>query len=126
MTRVLRYLAPNLITLSSMIFGLVSLWSSHNGNFALAAWMIVYAVLTDRLDGLVARAVKGTSELGMQLDSFADSLTFHPAPSPAPLNSGIPPASLVLPYPSGRPDLPYHDGGGAHTLLFIVCGGYML
>src|SRR6185503_16302256 len=22
--------------------------------------------------------------------------------------------------------LPYHDGGGAHTLLFVVCGGYML
>jgi CDP-diacylglycerol--serine O-phosphatidyltransferase len=114
-TRFLRYLAPNLITLSSMIFGLVSLWSSHNGNFSLAAWMIVYAVLTDRLDGLVARSVKGTSELGMQLDSFADSLNF-----------GIAPAFLILTYLSGRPDLPYHDGGGAHTLLFVVCGGYML
>ena len=114
-TRFLRYLAPNLITLSSMIFGLVSLWSSHNGNFPLAAWLIVYAVLTDRLDGLVARSVKGTSELGMQLDSFADSLNF-----------GIAPAFLILTYLSGRPDLPYHDGGGAHTLLFVVCGGYML
>ena len=45
--RVLRYLAPNLITLSSMIFGLVSLWSAHNDDPALAAWMIIYAVLTD-------------------------------------------------------------------------------
>jgi CDP-diacylglycerol--serine O-phosphatidyltransferase len=114
-SRFFRYLAPNLITLSSMIFGLVSLWSAHNGNFPLAAWMIVYAVLTDRLDGLVARAVKGTSELGMQLDSFADSLNF-----------GIAPAFLVLTYLSGRPDLPYYDRGGAHTLLFVVCGGYML
>jgi CDP-diacylglycerol---serine O-phosphatidyltransferase len=113
-SRFFRYLAPNLITLSSMIFGLVSLWSASNGNFPLAAWLIVYAVLTDRLDGLVARAVKGTSELGMQLDSFADSLNF-----------GIAPAFLVLTYLSGRPDLPYHDGA-AHTLLFIVCGGYML
>ncbi|HEX3760521.1 MAG TPA: phosphatidylcholine/phosphatidylserine synthase [Kofleriaceae bacterium] len=113
--RFFRYLAPNLITLSSMIFGLVSLWSAHNGNYPLAAWMIVYAVLTDRLDGLVARAVKGTSELGMQLDSFADSLNF-----------GVAPAFLVLTYLSGRLDLPYHDRGAAHTLLFIVCGGYML
>jgi CDP-diacylglycerol--serine O-phosphatidyltransferase len=113
--RFLRYLAPNLITLSSMIFGLVSLWSAHNGNYALAAWLIVYAVLTDRLDGLVARAVKGTSELGMQLDSFADYLNF-----------GIAPAFLILTYLSGRPDLPYHDRGAAHTLLFIACGGYML
>ena len=62
--RFLRYLAPNLITLSSMIFGLVSLWSSHNGNFALAGWLIIYAVLTDRLDGLVARAVIGRSWYG--------------------------------------------------------------
>ena len=114
-SRFFRYLAPNLITLSSMIFGLVSLWSTHNGNYALAGWMIVYAVLTDRLDGLVARSVKGTSELGMQLDSFADSLNF-----------GIAPAFLVLTYLSGRPDLPYHDRGGAHTLLFVICGGYML
>jgi CDP-diacylglycerol---serine O-phosphatidyltransferase len=114
--RFLRYLAPNLITLSSMIFGLVSLWSTHNGDAPLAAWMIIYAVLTDRLDGLVARAVKGTSELGMQLDSFADFLNF-----------GVAPAFLVLTYLSGRPDLPYHDHDGtAYTLLFIACGGYML
>ncbi|MDB4959719.1 MAG: CDP-alcohol phosphatidyltransferase [Myxococcales bacterium] len=113
-SRVLRYLAPNLITLSSMIFGLVSLWSAHVGNPALAAWLIIYAVLTDRIDGLVARALKATSELGMQLDSFADFLNF-----------GVAPAFLVLTYLSGRPDLPYHDGT-AHTLLFVVCGGYML
>ena len=112
--RFLRYLAPNLITLSSMIFGLVSLWSSHKGNHHLAAWLIIYAVLTDRLDGLVARAVKGTSELGMQLDSFADFLNF-----------GVAPAFLVLTYLSGRPDLPYQDGT-YHTLLYIACGGWML
>jgi len=115
-TRFLRYLAPNVITLSSMIFGLVSLWSTHNGNYSLAGWMVIYAVLTDRLDGLVARAVKGTSELGMQLDSFADFLNF-----------GIAPAFLVLTYLSNRSDLPYHDRGStAHTLLFIACGAYML
>jgi len=114
--RFLRYLAPNLITLSSMIFGLVSLWASHNGDVALAAWMVIYAVLTDRLDGLVARAVKGTSELGMQLDSFADSINF-----------GIAPAFLILTYLSNRPDLPYYDRGSlAHTLLFAACGAYML
>lgn len=113
--RFFRYLAPNLITLSSMIFGLVSLWSAHNGRFDLAAWMIIYAVLTDRLDGLVARAVKGTSELGMQLDSFADFLNF-----------GVAPAFLVLTYLSGRPDLPYIEKGTEHTLLFVACGGYML
>jgi CDP-diacylglycerol--serine O-phosphatidyltransferase len=115
-TRFLRYLAPNVITLSSMIFGLVSLWSTHNGKYPLAAWLVIYAVLTDRLDGLVARAVKGTSELGMQLDSFADFLNF-----------GVAPAFLVLNYLSSRDDLPYHDRNSiAHTLLFVACGAYML
>ena len=57
-TTVLRYLAPNLITMSSMVFGLVSLWSAAHGKAPLAAWLIIYAVLTDRLDGLVARAEK--------------------------------------------------------------------
>jgi CDP-diacylglycerol--serine O-phosphatidyltransferase len=100
-----------------MIFGLVSLWSAQKGpaGAPLAAWMIIYAVLTDRLDGLVARAMKATSELGMQLDSFADFLNF-----------GVAPAYLVLSYLSSRPDLPFHAGGTAHTLLFIACGAYML
>jgi CDP-diacylglycerol--serine O-phosphatidyltransferase len=112
--RFLRYLAPNLITLSSMIFGLVSLWASAHNHASLAAWMIIYAVLTDRLDGLVARAVKGTSELGMQLDSFADFLNF-----------GVAPAYLVLSFLSSYPGLPFAEGT-YHTALWIICGGYML
>lgn len=112
--RFFRYLAPNLITLSSMIFGMVSLWAAHKGNAPLAAWMIIYAVLTDRLDGLVARAMKATSELGAQLDSFADMLNF-----------GVAPGFLVLTYLSGRPDLPYADGTG-FVLLFAACSAYML
>ena len=112
--RFLRYLAPNVITLSSMIFGLVSLYASADNHYSLAAWMIIYAVLTDRLDGLVARAVKGTSELGMQLDSFADFLNF-----------GVAPAYLVLKFLNAYPGLPFAEGG-YHTALWIVCGGYML
>jgi len=112
--RFFRYLAPNLITLSSMIFGLVSLWSAHYNDFPLAAWMIIYAVLTDRIDGLVARSLKATSELGMQLDSFADFLNF-----------GVAPSFLVLTYLSYRVELPYRDGT-AHYLLFAACGAYML
>ncbi len=112
--RFLRYLAPNLITLSSMIFGLVSLYASADNHYSLAAWMIIYAVLTDRLDGLVARAVKGTSELGMQLDSFADFLNF-----------GVAPAYLILKFLNAYPGLPFATGWH-HTALWIICGGYML
>jgi len=113
--RVLRYLAPNLITGSSMIFGLVSLWAASHGDAPLAAWLIIYAVLTDRLDGLVARAVKGTSELGMQLDSFADFLNF-----------GVAPAYLVLSYISSRTDIEFYQAGVGKFLLFAVCSGWLL
>jgi len=112
-SRVLRYLAPNLITLSSMIFGLVSLWAAARGNASLSAWMIIYAVLTDRIDGLVARALKATSELGMQLDSFADMLNF-----------GVAPAFLVLSYVPTRVE--YYTHGTGHYLIFAACGAYML
>jgi CDP-diacylglycerol--serine O-phosphatidyltransferase len=106
-------MAPNLITLSSMIFGLVSLWASAHGNASLAAWLIIYAVLTDRIDGLVARALKATSELGMHLDSFADMLNF-----------GVAPAYLVLTYVPSR--IEYYTHGAGHYLIFAACGAYML
>jgi CDP-diacylglycerol--serine O-phosphatidyltransferase len=79
--RFLRYLAPNLITMSSLAFGMMSIACSMRGSFALAAWFVIFSALTDKLDGFVARLLKGTSELGVQLDSFADQLNFGIAPS---------------------------------------------
>ncbi len=76
-----RYLPPNLITGASIVFGLISMGSAHRGDWRLAGWLIIYAVLSDRLDGLVARRLRATSELGVQLDSFADFLNFGVAPA---------------------------------------------
>ncbi len=76
-----RYLPPNLITGASIVFGLASIGCAHDGNWRWAAWLIIYAVLSDRLDGLVARRLRATSELGVQLDSFADFLNFGVAPA---------------------------------------------
>jgi CDP-diacylglycerol---serine O-phosphatidyltransferase len=113
--RWIRYLAPNAITATSMMFGMVSLWSAHRGDYSLAAWMIIYAVMTDRLDGVVARFLKATSDLGVQLDSFADFLNF-----------GVAPAFLVFCYLTHRPDLPYFDAGWPRVLLMATCGIWVL
>jgi len=91
--RFFRYLAPNLVTFASLTFGMASIVSSFEGRYADAAWFVIFSVLTDKLDGFVARLVKGTSEFGVQLDSFADFLNF-----------GIAPATLWYTYLS-RPDL---------------------
>ena len=113
MTRVVRYMVPNVITLSSMVFGLVSLYASHTGNTPLAAWMIIYAVLTDRMDGLVARSLHATSELGMQLDSFADMLNF-----------GIAPTYMILIFLPTH--VAYYREGFGEFLLFATCAWWML
>ncbi len=112
--RRIRYLAPNLITGASLVFGLASLAYAHRGQWHLAGWLILYAVLFDRLDGLVARALHATSELGVQLDSFADFLNFGVAP--AFLLHGF----LTDPGNVARWDLPYADGVG-RVYLLLAC-----
>lgn len=109
-----RYLAPNFITAAGLVFGLVSLASAHSGDWRLAGWMIIYAVLTDRLDGLVARRLKATSEFGVQMDSFADFLNF-----------GVAPAFLFYSFLRSSPqlaafDLPFDHGWG-HVYLAASC-----
>lgn len=110
-----RYLPPNLITGASIVFGLISIGVAHRGDWRLAGWLIIYAVLSDRLDGLVARRLRATSELGVQLDSFADFLNF-----------GVAPAFLMYGFLTspemvdGPMQLPY-DQGLARVYLIAAC-----
>jgi CDP-diacylglycerol---serine O-phosphatidyltransferase len=112
--RALRYLAPNLVTAASLVFGMLSIAAAIEGRTVDAAWFIIYAVLTDRLDGFVARLVRGTSELGVQLDSFADFLNF-----------GLAPAVLVYTSVGVAPDLPFADGAG-RIVLVAACMTWVL
>jgi len=64
-----------------MSFGLLAMVSAHEGRFVDAAWLIVWAVLLDRVDGMVARTLGATSSFGVQMDSLADSLNFGVAPA---------------------------------------------
>lgn len=47
----------------------------------LASWLIFAAALVDFLDGFVARWMKQSSEMGKQLDSLADVVSFGVAPA---------------------------------------------
>ncbi len=51
------------------------------GDFTRAAGFIVLAGMFDVLDGMVARLTKSTSELGGQLDSLCDAISFGVAPA---------------------------------------------
>lgn len=80
-----RYLLPNAVTSTSIMFGLASMHTAatatSTADFQQAAWFVMYTVLLDKLDGTVARAAKASSEFGVQLDSFSDFLCFGIAPS---------------------------------------------
>lgn len=72
---------PNAFTFGNMFFGLLSIMYSFDGNFTWAAYFIVLGAVCDSLDGIVARLVKASSAIGVQLDSLADAITFGVAPT---------------------------------------------
>ena len=76
----LRSLLPNLITLSGLSFGLSSMRFAIEGEYNLAILCILFAAVCDALDGMLARHLDSESDLGFQLDSLSDFLSFGIAP----------------------------------------------
>lgn len=99
----LRYVVPNAVTCTSVVFGLASIRQSfiatEAAHFQSAAWFILYAVLLDKLDGAVARKLRASSEFGVQLDSFSDFVTFGLAP--AALITSMVPWAMPSPWAHG-------------------------
>jgi CDP-diacylglycerol---serine O-phosphatidyltransferase len=71
---------PNFITLMNLFSGSLSILFFSQGNIELAAYMIFLSAIFDFLDGFAARALKAYSEIGVQLDSLADVVSFGVAP----------------------------------------------
>ncbi len=97
---------PNLITfsrlaLSILLFGLMSL----NRNWAFCAALFVFSVLTDVLDGWIARRFQLITQLGRIMDPFADKF----------ITGGV--FVFLLPYP---------QSGVTPWMVIIVLGREML
>jgi CDP-diacylglycerol--serine O-phosphatidyltransferase len=85
------FILPNLFTLASVFCGLYSIvltarLGEHGGVsddelLYKASLAIVFGLLFDGADGRIARLTKTQSDLGVQLDSLADVITFGVAPS---------------------------------------------
>jgi CDP-diacylglycerol---serine O-phosphatidyltransferase len=91
---------PNFFTLLNLVFGCIAIvfimqtadpiveFKPEDGvwfpyypeNISLGALFIFFAAIVDFLDGFVARALKATSEMGAQLDSLSDVVSFGVAP----------------------------------------------
>jgi CDP-diacylglycerol--serine O-phosphatidyltransferase len=74
-------IVPSALTIANLFFGVWAIVSAAGADFDRAAWLIVFAGITDTLDGRVARATKTGSRFGEELDSLVDGISFGVAPA---------------------------------------------
>ena len=72
---------PNFITLSSLFCGCLGVVWTLNLDISYGVWMIWTCSVLDLLDGLVARMLSVSSDLGKQLDSLSDLVAFGLLPA---------------------------------------------
>jgi len=102
---------PNLLTMGNLTLGVLALIYTLEGRYYTAISLVFIAMLLDGLDGKLASRLKAGSDLGKQLDSLADLVSF-----------GVAPAVLLY-------SIFLHQfalGGVLLTLLFPLAGAYRL
>jgi CDP-diacylglycerol--serine O-phosphatidyltransferase len=72
---------PNLITVLNISAGFIALIFAMDGNIITASWLILAAMVFDFLDGFTARMLKAYSDMGRELDSLGDLVSFGVAPA---------------------------------------------
>lgn len=125
------YVIPSAFTAANIAMGFLAVLSSVRGfqavalnpehaagNFRFAAIAIVFAMIFDMLDGRVARMTHTATEIGVQLDSLADVLTF-----------GIAPVVMIYGWAIGATydESHYFHGIGVFALfMYLMCGTFRL
>jgi CDP-diacylglycerol---serine O-phosphatidyltransferase len=101
----------NLLTLVNLALGGFAIIMGINGNLNLSLLLIFVAALADRFDGMVARRLNIESDLGKQLDSMCDIISF-----------GVAPALLIY-----QGILSQFGAPGAFFIVFYIgCGAFRL
>jgi CDP-diacylglycerol--serine O-phosphatidyltransferase len=77
----LRAVVPNAVTALALCVGLSSVRFAIAGHWGTAVLMIVAAGVLDGMDGRIARALKGQSRFGAELDSLSDVIAFGVSPA---------------------------------------------
>lgn len=102
----------NVVTILNIIFGTLAITYTMAQEYRTAALLILVAVIMDGADGRIARRLDSTSELGKELDSLCDLVSF-----------GVAPAMLLY---SQVLQPSYHTLGLMVCILFVVCGALRL
>jgi CDP-diacylglycerol--serine O-phosphatidyltransferase len=77
----LRMAAPALVTLLALTCGLAAIQAAHVGEWEMALRFILVAAVADAMDGTIARLLHASSNMGKELDSLSDLVTFGAAPA---------------------------------------------
>lgn len=120
MTRT-RFIVPNLFTGFNFLLGIaailitvesltqsdpsIPILGSEKAPLELAAWLVVWCTLLDKLDGFAAKVLKASSDFGAQFDSMADLVAF-----------GVTPGLLVYFFAQATDDAWFRS----HRLILLV------
>mgnify|MGYP003349167163 CR=1 FL=1 len=77
----LRMAAPALVTLIALACGLAAIEAAHAGEWEMALRFVLLAAVADAMDGTIARLLHASSNMGKELDSLSDLVTFGAAPA---------------------------------------------
>jgi len=108
----MKSIIPNALTALNLILGMGAIIATFNGDFYQAALFIIAAMISDGLDGRVARYLNASSEFGKELDSLCDLVSFGVAPA-------------ILAYVFLLKDLP-GVSGYLIAAFFATCGALRL
>ncbi|MEW9667428.1 CDP-diacylglycerol--serine O-phosphatidyltransferase [Ammoniphilus sp. 3BR4] len=72
---------PNLFSLGNLLCGVFSITFTMNGFQRIASLLIFLAAFLDLFDGRIARKLKINNQVGVELDSLADVVSFGVAPA---------------------------------------------
>lgn len=87
---------PNFITVLNLLCGCIAITAAFQGNLVLASWLVGVAAIFDFLDGMAARLLNVKSDIGKELDSLADMVSF-----------GLLPGVIVFQLLSNNPTIPH-------------------
>ena len=72
---------PNFLTICNLLCGCLAVASAYTGEYQMALILILAASVFDFLDGFAARLLNAYSNIGKELDSLADMVSFGFAPA---------------------------------------------
>ncbi len=102
---------PNMFTLTNLALGVWAVLNMFCGDMFFASLLILIAGMMDRFDGMLARKLNATSDIGKELDSLCDLVSF-----------GIAPAMLI--WNISLKELSY--AGWIVAVIYILTGAYRL